>query len=80
MPGFALHFSLIGRVIAERSLVVADRSQYTGQPLGQWADALFSVEAENEAFGHAKVTAKSAGCDLKGNFPSFLPCFIALFG
>ena len=33
---------------------------HTGRPLGEWSEALFSVEAENEAFGHAKVTPKSA--------------------
>ena len=31
-------------------------SRHTGNALGQWDQALFSVEAENEAFGHAEVT------------------------
>ena len=30
-------------------------SRHTGSALGKWEQALFSVEAENEAFGHAKV-------------------------
>ena len=29
----------------------------TGTPLGQWSDALFSVEAQNEAFGGATIAA-----------------------
>ena len=35
--------------------VLSFSSRHTKQPIGQWKEALFSVEAENEAFGHAQV-------------------------
>jgi mannan endo-1,4-beta-mannosidase len=44
-------------------------SRHTQQPIGQWRDALFSVEAENEAFGHAQMDAGSADwlCDMSAS-------------
>ena len=41
--------------------VLSHRSRHTQQPLGQWSEALFSVEAENEAFGHSQVTPAAKG-------------------
>lgn len=35
--------------------ILSFRSRHTKQPIGQWKQALFSVEAENEAFGHVSV-------------------------
>ena len=40
-------------------------SRHTGKALGQWDQALFSVEAENEAFGHAQVTLETIALCLK---------------
>eukprot|EP00040_Diaphanoeca_grandis_P010607 m.54383 g.54383 ORF g.54383 m.54383 type:complete len:782 (-) comp21903_c0_seq1:67-2412(-) len=39
------------------SHILTYKSRHTGQPIGQWSDALFSIEAENEAFGAAVVTS-----------------------
>ena len=38
--------------------VLAFKSRHTGQALGSWEAALFSVEAENEAFGHVSIDPK----------------------
>ena len=35
------------------------QSRHTHAPLGQWSQALFSIEAENEAFGHVALTTKA---------------------
>jgi hypothetical protein len=35
--------------------VLSYPSRHTGLALGQWHEALFSVEAENEAFGHSAI-------------------------
>ena len=35
-------------------------SAHTKKPLGQWKDALFSVEAENEAFSHVAIAAANS--------------------
>jgi hypothetical protein len=48
--------------------ILGYRSKHTMQPLGQWKAALFSVEAENEAWGHSPI--KPAGedwlCEMSG--------------
>jgi mannan endo-1,4-beta-mannosidase len=46
-----------GRVDFENRIkhILAFKSRHTNAPIGQWKDAIFSVEAENEAFGHAEV-------------------------
>eukprot|EP01052_Picozoa_sp_SAG31_P001021 SAG31_NODE_33_length_32018_cov_69.763088_5_plen_456_part_00 len=35
--------------------VLSYHSKHTGKPLGQWHTAIFSIEAQNEAWGHAKI-------------------------
>ena len=39
--------------------VLQYRSRHTHQPIGHWKEAVFSVEAENEAFGGAKTISAS---------------------
>ena len=46
--------------------ILAYRSRHTGNALGQWSRAIFSIEAQNEAFGHAAIPDDAADwmCDM----------------
>lgn len=51
-----------GRADFERRIhhILTYTSRHTGEALGQWHDAIFSLEAENEAFGDAEMDATNA--------------------